>query len=247
MLEIKDLHAYYGSIEALKGIELSVGDDEIVCMIGSNGAGKTTLLKSVSQMIQTSGSIKYNDTELVGMKPRKIVSAGIIHVPEGRHVFPGLTVAENLEMGTVAWAGAVRVPGGKKAYEKELEMVVSLFPRLGERMKQLSWSLSGGEQQMLAIGRALMSRPKLLLLDEPSMGLAPVVVDELFEKIKEINQTGLPILLVEQNASMALKVAKHAYVIEQGNIVKHGTAQEMKSDPAVLEAYLGKKNAVAGA
>ncbi|MGI6162105.1 MAG: ABC transporter ATP-binding protein [Christensenellales bacterium] len=236
MLEIKDLRAYYGSIEALKGINVSVGAGQIVCLIGSNGAGKSTLLKSISSMIKCTGSIKYEDREMLGKTPRDITSAGILHVPEGRLVFPGLTVRENLEIGTVAWGGVF----GKGSFKKELDFVYDLFPRLLERKNQLSWSLSGGEQQMLAIGRAIMGRPKLLMLDEPSMGLAPIVVEELFKTIVDINKTGLPILLVEQNARLALEVSHHAYVIEQGRIVTGGAPEDLRNDPAVLEAYLGK-------
>ncbi len=236
MLEISNLHAYYGAIEGLKGIDLKVGSSQIVCLIGSNGAGKTTLLKSISSMVKCTGSIKYNGEEIIGKSSRQIAAHGILHVPEGRQVFPGLTVRENLEIGTVAWGGVF----GKGSYKSELDMVYSLFPRLSERRSQLSWSLSGGEQQMLAIGRALMGRPKLLMLDEPSMGLAPIVVDELFQKIVEINKTGLPILLVEQNANLALEVSHDAYVIEQGQIVTSGPAEQLHHDPAILKAYLGK-------
>ena len=235
MLEIKNLHAYYGTIEALKGLDISVGKDEIVCLIGSNGAGKTSLLKSVSSMIKCTGSVNYHGEELIGKQPREIVSRGIIHVPEGRQVFPGLTVMENLEIGTVAWGGVF----GKGSFKKELDMVYELFPRLAERRKQLSWSLSGGEQQMLAIGRGMMARPKLLMLDEPSMGLAPLVVDELFNKILEINKMGVPLLLVEQNARLALKLSHRTYVLEQGKIVAKGLSEELRHDPVILRAYLG--------
>ena len=236
MLEITDLHAYYGAIQGLKGIDLKVGADQIVCLIGSNGAGKTTLLKSISSMIRCTGSIKYKGEELIGKSSRQIAGHGILHVPEGRQVFPGLTVRENLEIGTVAWGGVF----GKGSFKNELDMVFTLFPRLQERRGQLAWSLSGGEQQMLAIGRALMGRPKLLMLDEPSMGLAPIVVDELFQKIVDINKTGLPILLVEQNANLALEVSHEAYVIEQGLIVTSGPAEKLHHDPSILKAYLGK-------
>ena len=236
MLEIKNLHAYYGSIEALKGINMSVGSDQIVCLIGSNGAGKTTLLKSVSNMIKCTGSMMYNNKEILGTSAREVAAHGILHVPEGRQVFPGLTVRENLEIGTVAWGGVF----GKGSYKAELDKVYELFPRLFERRNQLSWSLSGGEQQMLAIGRALMGRPKLLMLDEPSMGLAPIVVDDLFETIIAINKTGLPILLVEQNAHLALEVSHEAYVLEQGRIVTSGPSEKLIHDPAILQAYLGK-------
>ncbi|HHT24067.1 MAG TPA: ABC transporter ATP-binding protein [Clostridiaceae bacterium] len=240
MLEIKNLKAYYGVIEGLKGIDINVGEAEIISIIGSNGAGKTTLLKAISGSVATSGSIKYRGEEISGLKPKQTANLGIIHCPEGRHIFPGLSVAENLEMGTVAWGG-VFGKGGKQAYEEELQMIYETFPRLDERRKQLGWSLSGGEQQMLAIGRAIMSRPKLLMLDEPSMGLAPLIVDELYDAIKNINKKHkIPILLVEQNARKALSVADSGYILEQGLIVKFGSASDLSNDPAVLEAYFGK-------
>ncbi len=236
MLQIKDLHAFYGPIEALKGIDLTVGGDEICCLIGSNGAGKTTLLKSISGVMRRTGSIQWNGEEVGHLNPKGIASRGILHVPEGRHVFPGLTVMENLEVGTAPYRGAF----GKAQFKDDLEKVFALFPRLKERRNQLSWSMSGGEQQMLAIGRAMMGRPKILLLDEPSMGLAPVVVDGLFEKIVEINKAGTPILLIEQNAQLALEVSKTAYVIDQGRITLSGKAEELRHDARIVEAYLGK-------
>ncbi len=236
MLKINDLHAYYGSIEALKGINMHVDQGKIVCMIGSNGAGKTTLLNSISRMVRSTGSISWEDKDLTSMSPTKIAKFGILHVPSGRHVFPGLTVRENLEMGTVNWRG----PFGAPRFKADLENVYELFPRLKEREKQLAWSLSGGEQQMLAIGRALMGRPKILLLDEPSMGLAPVVVAELFEKIVDINKTGMTIMLVEQNAKIALKCSHYAYVIEEGHITLEGEAASLRNDPRITQAYLGK-------
>ena len=223
MLTIKDLHAYYGQIEALKGIDISVQEGKIVCLIGSNGAGKTTLLNAISRMIHTEGSIKWNDTELTTMSPQKVAKFGIMHVPSGRHVFPGLSVRDNLELGTVSWRGAF----GRGKYDEDIEKVFELFPRLKERENQLAWSMSGGEQQMLAVGRA-------------SMGLAPVVVNELFEKIVEINKTGMTILLVEQNAKIALKNSDYAYVIEQGRITMEGNAADLRSDPRITQAYLGK-------
>ncbi|KEZ89720.1 MULTISPECIES: ABC transporter ATP-binding protein [Lacrimispora] len=237
MLKIKELHSYYGAIEAIKGIELSVGEKEICCLIGANGAGKTSTLKSISGMITRKGSIVFDGNEIIYSSPIAISKAGIMHVPEGRHVFPGLSVYENLEVGTANWHGFF----GNKPYKEDMEKVFEIFPRLKERNKQLAWSLSGGEQQMLAIGRALMGHPKLLLLDEPSMGLAPVIVAELFEKIVEINKIeGIPILLIEQNAKLALEVSHHAYVIEQGKITIEGRAKELRNDPRVVEAYLGK-------
>lgn len=238
MLEIKNLHAYYGPIEALKGIDLMIADGEITSLIGSNGAGKTTLLKSISGVVRRTGSILLNEKEeLIEKKPGAIARKGIIHVPEGRHIFPGLTVEQNLETGTVNWHGFF----GNKPYTKELEEVFDLFPRLKERRNQLGWSLSGGEQQMLAIGRAIMARPKILICDEPSMGLAPVVVAELFEKIVEINKKlSVPVLLVEQNARMVMKISKYTYVLDGGRILMHGESSELKDDPRIVEAYLGK-------
>jgi branched-chain amino acid transport system ATP-binding protein len=236
MLQIKDLHAYYGAIEALKGIDMQVNDGEIACLIGSNGAGKTTLLKSISGVMRRTGSIKWNGEEIGSLTPKAIATRGILHVPEGRHIFPGLTVKENLEVGTAPYRGAF----GKPQYKDDMERVFTLFPRLRERVKQLGWSLSGGEQQMLAIGRALMGRPKILLLDEPSMGLAPVVVDDLFNSIININKAGMPILLIEQNAQLALEISTTAYVIEQGSLRLSGPANELRHDNRVVEAYLGK-------
>lgn len=235
MLKVKNLHAYYGSIEALRGIDLEVSDKSIVCLIGSNGAGKTTLLKSISGMVQHTGRIEWDSENIRNYSSVQIARRGVLHVPEGRHVFPGLTVQENLEVGCINWRGFF----GKKRGDQELEYVFNMFPRLGERRNQLSWSLSGGEQQMLAIGRALMGRPKILLLDEPSMGLAPLVIEELFEKIVEINNQGMPILMVEQNARIALEVSDYAYVISQGRIELSGPAKELIHDDRVINAYFG--------
>lgn len=237
MLKINDLHAYYGPIEALKGISMHVDEGKIVCLIGANGAGKTTLLNSISGMVTKTGDIFWDDIELSKMTNTQIAKAGIMHVPSGRHIFPGLTVKENLELGTINWRG----PMGRGKYDEELETVYNLFPRLKEREKQLGWSMSGGEQQMLAVGRALMGRPKLLLLDEPSMGLAPVIVADLFEKIVEINKTlGLTILLVEQNAKIALKDSDYGYVLEDGRIAIEGNSSDLRDDPRIVQAYLGK-------
>jgi branched-chain amino acid transport system ATP-binding protein len=237
MLKINNLHAYYGPIEALKGINLHVDEGKIVCLIGANGAGKTTLLNAISGMVSKTGEIFWDDIELSKLNSTKIAKEGIMHVPSGRHIFPGLTVKENLELGTVSWRG----PFGKGKYDEDIETVYNLFPRLRERENQLGWSMSGGEQQMLAVGRALMGRPKLLLLDEPSMGLAPVIVADLFEKIVEINKTfGLTILLVEQNAKIALKVSDYAYVLEDGHITIEGKSSELQDDPRIVQAYLGK-------
>jgi branched-chain amino acid transport system ATP-binding protein len=235
VLKIRNLVANYGHIEALHGISLDVGNKEMVALIGSNGAGKTTLLNSISGHVTKTGEILYNGVDISKMRPGRIVKNGIIQVPEGRHVFPGLTVMQNLVVGTIAWRGL-----RKADIEEDLERVVTLFPRLKERYKQLAWSLSGGEQQMLAMGRALMGRPKLLMLDEPSMGLAPKVVDEMFEAIVAINNSGTPILLVEQNAQLALEVSAKAYIIEGGKIKLSGPSKELANDERVKEAYLGK-------
>jgi branched-chain amino acid transport system ATP-binding protein len=235
VLKISDLHAYYGNIEALHGVNLEVGNKEIVAIIGSNGAGKTTLLRSISGLIVRTGQIWYNGEQIEKQSPRYIAKAGVLHVPEGRHVFPGLTVQQNLEVGSVSWRGI-----GGANLDGDLEKVFAFFPRLQERRKQYAWSLSGGEQQMLAIGRAIMGRPKLLLLDEPSMGLAPKIIDELFQKIVEINSMGVPILLVEQNALLAMEVSQKTYIIEGGRIVLEGGSQELMHDVRVREAYLGK-------
>ncbi len=240
MIEIKDLHAYYGPIEALHGVNLTIGEG-ITALIGSNGAGKTTLLKSISGIIRRTGSIIFKgengEEELIHKKPGYMAKRFIIHVPEGRHIFPGLTVEQNLETGTVNWHGFF----GNKPYTAELEEVFELFPKLRERRKQLGWSLSGGEQQMLAIGRALMARPKVLMLDEPSMGLAPIVVSELFKKIVEINERmGVPVLLVEQNAKMAMRISKYTYVLDGGRIRMEGASNILREDPRVIETYLGR-------
>ncbi|MGI6004023.1 MAG: ABC transporter ATP-binding protein [Christensenellales bacterium] len=237
MLTIKNLKANYGSIEALHGIDIEVGDKEIVALIGSNGAGKTTTLNAISGHVSTSGSIEYNGVELTKMKPHNIARRGVLQVPEGRHVFPGLTVEQNLSVGTVVWRG-IQLSRGNLT--EELDYVYDIFPRLLERRKQLAWSLSGGEQQMLALGRAMMGRPKLLMMDEPSMGLAPKIIDEVFEKILEINQRGTPVLLVEQNARRALKVSDRTYILERGSIYLSGSSEELAGDERVQEAYLGK-------
>ena len=238
MIVVKDLHAYYGYIEALKGLSMEVRDGQITSLIGANGAGKSSLLKAISGVITRKGSILIDGTtEVSQAKPTEMAKKGIIHVPEGRHIFPGLTVRENLETGTINWHGFF----GKASYQEDLEKVYTLFPRLKERENQLGWSLSGGEQQMLTIGRGLMARPKLLMLDEPSMGLAPLVVAELFEKIVEINKTlDVPILLVEQNARMVMKISQYTYVLEEGRITMEGPSEKLRDDPKVVQAYLGK-------
>lgn len=237
MLKIENLVARYGSIEALHSISVEVGAGEMVALIGANGAGKTTLLNSISGTVNTTGSVLFDGKEILHVKAAKVAQMGLLQVPEGRHVFPGLTVEENLLVGTVASKGLRLRPGDNS---HEMEMVFELFPRLKERRKQLAWSMSGGEQQMLAIGRALMGKPKLLMLDEPSMGLAPIVIEELFQQIVEVNKTGVPILMVEQNARLALKVSDRAYILDRGNITAGGNSRDLLKDPKVREAYLGK-------
>lgn len=233
MLRVEDINVYYGAIHAIKGISLNVPDGEIVALIGSNGAGKSTTLRTISGLMKPkSGRIIYEDRDISGMPAHKIVGMGLCQVPEGRHVFANMTVMENLELGAY-------LRKDKDGIAKDLEDVFEKFPRLLERKNQLSGTLSGGEQQMLAMGRALMSRPKLLLLDEPSMGLAPLLVKEIFNIIKEINASGTTVLLVEQNANMALSIADKAYVLETGRITLSGTAQELASSEAVRKAYLG--------
>jgi len=234
LLEVKDLHVSYGAIRALKGVSCQVGEGEIVALIGANGAGKTTTLRTISGLIRPqSGSITYKGQALTKMAPHQIVSMGISQVPEGRRVFTRMTVMENLEMGAYIRNDSANVKADiKKVFER--------FPRLEERKNQLAGTLSGGEQQMLAMGRALMSRPVLLLLDEPSMGLAPMLVQEIFSIIKEINQAGTTILLVEQNAHMALSIANRAYVLETGEVVLSGPAQDLANNPEVQKAYLGE-------
>ncbi len=234
LLEIRDLHVYYGFIHALKGISFEVGEGEIVTLIGANGAGKTTTLKTISGLLRPkAGDVIFNGESLLKYRPHQIVAKGIIHVPEGRRVFARMSVFENLEMGAYTRTD-------KEGIEEDLERVFELFPRLKERRNQLAGTLSGGEQQMLAIGRALMSRPRVLLMDEPSMGLAPVLVEEIFDTIQELNRTqNLTILLVEQNAHMALQIAHRGYVLETGQISVAGTAQELRENPEVQKAYLG--------
>ncbi len=233
MLRVEDINVYYGAIHAIKGISLNVPDGEIVALIGSNGAGKSTTLRTISGLMKPkTGRIIYEDKDISGMPAHKIVGMGLCQVPEGRHVFANMTVMENLELGAY-------LRKDKDGIAKDLEDVFEKFPRLLERKNQLSGTLSGGEQQMLAMGRALMSRPKLLLLDEPSMGLAPLLVKEIFNIIKEINASGTTVLLVEQNANMALSIADKAYVLETGRITLSGTAQELASSEAVRKAYLG--------
>lgn len=233
MLEVKNLHVYYGQIHALKGVSFTVKKGEIVTLIGANGAGKTTTLKTISGLLPyKEGEIHYKGENLSGAKAHNLVGKGLIQVPEGRHVFPNMTVQENLDLGAY-------LRKDKKAIAGELEKVFALFPRLKERRQQYAGTLSGGEQQMLAMGRALMSGPELLLLDEPSMGLAPLLVREIFDIVTEINKTGVTILLVEQNANMALSIAHRGYVIETGRVVLEGDAQSLATNEAVRKAYLG--------
>ena len=243
VLELTDVHIHYGGIEAVKGISLSVEPSEIVTMIGANGAGKTTTLKTISGLKRpTTGSIVFQGQRIDGMPAHKIVGMGIGHAPEGRRIFGRMTVRENLEMGLYAAADGKDDRGVKRQQEQEaLERVYSLFPILRERAGQRGGTLSGGEQQMLAIGRALMTRPEVLMLDEPSMGLAPMLVEKIFEIIREISEQGTTILLIEQNAHMALNVAHRGYVIESGNIVLEDSCQALLGNDEVRKAYLGEE------
>ena len=233
MLKVDNIDVYYGAIHAIKGISIEVPKGEIVTLVGSNGAGKSTTLRTISGLMKPkNGTILFEDKNIVGVPAHKIVCMGLCQVPEGRHVFANMSVMENLELGAY-------LRNDKDGIARDLEDVFKKFPRLLERKDQISGTLSGGEQQMLAMGRALMSRPRLLLLDEPSMGLAPLLVKEIFNIIKEINESGTTVLLVEQNANMALSIADKAYVLETGRIALAGTAQELASSEAVRKAYLG--------
>ena len=233
-LEIKDLRVHYGKIEAIKGVSVVVNQGEIVTLIGANGAGKTTILKTISGLRNvTSGSITFDDGEISKVPAHERVDLGISQVPEGRGIFPGMTVLENLEM------GKFNRKNRKAEMDEDLDRIYTLFPRLKERTSQAGGTLSGGEQQMLAMGRALMARPKVLLLDEPSMGLAPQMIANIFRIITEINKQGVTILLVEQNAQQALQRADRAYILETGNVTKEAAASDLLNDPAVREAYLG--------
>ena len=233
MLKVDNIDVYYGAIHAIKGISIEVPKGEIVALVGSNGAGKSTTLRTISGLMKPkNGTILFEDKNIVGVPAHKIVGMGLCQVPEGRHVFANMSVMENLELGAY-------LRNDKDGIARDLEDVFKKFPRLLERKDQISGTLSGGEQQMLAMGRALMSRPRLLLLDEPSMGLAPLLVKEIFNIIKEINESGTTVLLVEQNANMALSIADKAYVLETGRIALAGTAQELASSEAVRKAYLG--------
>ena len=234
MLKIEDLEVSYGAVQALRGISMEVNDGEIVSLIGANGAGKTTTLHAITGLVPIkSGSVIYDGHDLRKTDPSRIVTMGLAHVPEGRQVFTRMTVAENLAMGAY-------FRKDKKAIADDLERVYARFPRLKERAKQLAGTLSGGEQQMLAMGRGIMSAPDLIMLDEPSLGLAPLLVNTIFDTIREIKAMGKTILLVEQNALKALSVADNAYVLEQGRITKSGPGKELLKDPAIAEAYLGK-------
>lgn len=233
ILEIRDLVVSYGGIEAVKGISMDVPEGQIITLIGANGAGKSTTLKSISGIVRPKGaSIKFNGEEIFGKTPNYIVSKGITLVPEGRRVFDNLTVAENLRIGAYL---------RKDNLKADMDYVYGLFPRLKEREWQMAGTLSGGEQQMLAVGRALMSRPKLIMMDEPSLGLAPLIVKSIFEIIKTINKEGITVLLIEQNANMALKIADKGYVMETGEIKMEGTGAELLANEEIKEAYLGKQ------
>ena len=233
MLDIKDINVYYGAIHAIKGISLNVNEGEIVTLIGANGAGKSTTLRTISGLLKPkTGSIEFLGKNIAGMPAHQIVKEGISQVPEGRRIFAEMTVMENLELGAFT-------RDDKSEIDEDMQMVFKRFPRLDERREQLAGTLSGGEQQMLAMGRALMSRPKLLLLDEPSMGLAPLLIKEIFSIIRDINKTGTTVLLVEQNANMALSIANRAYVLETGRITISGDAQKLAASEDIRKAYLG--------
>jgi len=233
LLQVDDIEVRYGNIRALKGVSFEVGEGEIVALLGANGAGKTTTQKTVSGMLRPSlGAIVYDGQRIDGIPAHELIRLGICHVPEGRHVFPRMTIAENLEMGAFRF---------KTVDRQDLEHVLELFPILRERYKQQAGTLSGGEQQMLAIGRALMGKPRLLLLDEPSMGLAPLIVAQIFEIVRQVNRDGVTVLLVEQNAAQALALASRGYVMETGEIVLTGTGAQLLADDRVRAAYLGEE------
>lgn len=234
ILEVKDLEVYYGVIQAIKGISFEVNQGEIIALIGANGAGKTTTLQTITGLIPPkAGHIMYNGKDITKLPGHKLVSMGVAHVPEGRRVFSQLTVLQNLKLGAYTRSD-------KNEIEENLKMVYSRFPRLEERKNQLAGTLSGGEQQMLAMGRALMSQPKLIVMDEPSMGLSPIYVNEIFDIIQKINDDGVTVLLVEQNAKKALSIADRAYVLETGNIVLSGDADKLMNDDSVKKAYLSE-------
>lgn len=233
MLAAQTVSAFYGPLQALHDVSLSVGQNEIVVLVGANGAGKSTLLRSISGMIQRTGDITFLGQRIDRLEPEEIIRLGIVHVPEGRRIFPGMTVRENLEVGGHA------VGRSNAGINQGIAEVLEFFPRLKARFGSYGWSLSGGEQQMLAVGRGLMAMPKLLMLDEPSLGLAPLVTQDLFEIIRGINKSGVPMLLVEQNVALALRFGHRCYVMETGNIVKEGPTAAMSNDPAIAKAYLG--------
>lgn len=234
MLEVKDLEVYYGVIQAIKGISFHVEEGEVIALIGANGAGKTTTLQTITGMLNAqAGSIQFEGTELTKIPGHKIVSMGMAHVPEGRRVFAQLSVLENLKLGAYTRKDKTEI-------EESLKRVYKSFPRLEERKNQLAGTLSGGEQQMLAMGRALMSKPRIILMDEPSMGLSPIFVNEIFDIIKQVSASGTTVLLVEQNAKKALSIADRGYVLETGKIVKEGKASDLLNDEAVKKAYLGE-------
>ena len=235
MLKVENLVVSYGGIEALKGISLEVPEGKIVTLIGANGAGKSTLLRSIMGLVKPAdGKITYDEKDITGLNSQKIVETGITLVPEGRRVFPNLTVLENLKIGAY-------MRNDKEGIEKDIRWIYDMFPRLEERSWQMAGTLSGGEQQMLAVGRALMCRPKVLMMDEPSLGLAPLVIKDIFKIIQEINKQGMTILLIEQNANRALKIADIAYVLETGRITMTGSGKELLENPEIKAAYLGKK------
>jgi len=234
LLKVENLHTHYGKIQALKGIEFAVNEGELVTVIGANGAGKTTTLRTISGLLHpVEGSIRFMGEEIAGMVPSKVTARGVIQVPEGRRIFPQMTVRENLEMGAFLRKDAAGI-------KEDFDWVMSLFPRLEERLAQKGGTLSGGEQQMLAMGRALMSRPKLLMLDEPSMGLAPVIVEIIFAIIKKLHDQGVTILLIEQNANLALAIADFGFVLETGHVKLQGTGAELMANEDVRKAYLGE-------
>ena len=236
LLQVEHLDAFYGQVQALYDMNISVDSGQIVALLGSNGAGKSTTLKTLSGLIRkTRGTVKFMGKDILRLEPHQIVDRGIVHVPEGRRVFKDLTIRENLELGSFTQRK------NPEYVKSTMAHVLEIFPRLAERQKQKAGTLSGGEQQMLAIGRAMMSRPKLLMLDEPSMGLAPIIVKEIMKIIKHINEEGTPVLLVEQNVKMALQLANYAYILETGSVTMRGTAADLKEDPNVVNAYLMHK------
>ncbi|HHT24097.1 MAG TPA: ABC transporter ATP-binding protein [Clostridiaceae bacterium] len=233
MLKINNLVVSYGLEPVIKNVDIHVPEGKIIALLGANGAGKSTILKAISGLVKpVSGEILFHDEDISKRSPDKIIRLGISQVPEGREVFPGLTVEENLKMG-------LYTNFKKGVYEERVEQIYSFFPRLAERKTQLSGTMSGGEQQMLVIGRGLMSNPKLLMLDEPSLGLAPIIVDDIFDKIQEINESGTTVLLIEQNATLALSISDYAYVLNIGSVVLHGLSEDIQSDQSLMSSYLG--------